>query len=231
MKKIFCIAIVLVLISCKNENPNQLQLSGNIEGLKQGTITIKKIEDTSFVTLDSIIFDGNSQFETNFELKSPEVLYVFLDRGQTQSIDNSVMFFAEPGKMTFNSTLEKFYADAKVTGSKHNEIYEVYLKMKQKFTEKNIEWINFELKNRNKNINWDSINNLKTNNEKRKSLYALNFAKTNKDFHVAPFVVISDVNVTKITYLKEVYEALNPEIKKGKYGLELKKIIDENNKK
>jgi hypothetical protein len=217
------------LISCKNENPNQLQLSGNIEGLKQGTITIKKIEDTSFVTLDSIIFDGNSQFETNFELKSPEVLYVFLDRGQTQSIDNSVMFFAEPGKMTFNTTLEKFYADAKVTGSKHNDIYEDYLKMKRKFKDKNIDFINYELKN--KNINLDSINELKEKNEKRRTLYTLNFAKTNKDFHVAPFVVISDVNVTKITYLKEVYEALNPEIKKGKYGLELKKIIDENDKK
>jgi hypothetical protein len=226
MKQIIFIFFTLLLLSCNQENKNQLSLSGKIEGLKQGVITIKKIEDTSFVTIDSIIFDGKSEFETTFELKNPEVLYVFLDRGQTQSIDNSLMFFAEPGKMTFNSTLEKFYADAEFSGSKHHEIYEEYLEMRKKFNEKNIDFLNYELKAKGKNINLDSINELKSNNDKRRTLYALNFAKNHKDYHVAPFIIISDVKTTKLEFLKEVYDALDPKISKSKYGLELKKIIE-----
>ena len=230
MKQLIFIFFAFLLLSCNQENPNQLVLSGTIDGLKQGVITIKKIDDTSFVAIDSIVFNGKSEFETIIDLKNPEVLYVFLDRGQTQSIDNSLMFFAEPGKMTFNSTLEKFYADAKFTGSKHHEVYEEYLKMRRKFNEKNMDFLNYELKAKDKNINFDSINQLKINNDKRRTLYTLNFAKNHKDSHVAPFIVISDVKETKLEFLKEVYNALNPKIKKGKYGFELKKIIDENEK-
>ena len=227
MKKLIWTSLLLALISCKNNTKTELQLTGNIEGLKQGKLILKKIEDTNFVSVDTIIFDGKSQFETSLELKEPEVLYIFLDRGKTESIDNSLMFFAEPGLMTFNTTLEKFYADAKFKGSKHHDVYDEYLKMKQKFTEKNIEWINYELKNRDKKINFDSINQLRAKNEKLKTLYALNFAKNNKNLHLAPFILISDIKVTKIDYLKEVYDALTPEIKKGKYGVELKRIIDD----
>jgi hypothetical protein len=230
MKQFIFIFSAFLLLSCNQENPNQLVLSGTIDGLKQGVLMIKKIDDTSFVTIDSIVFNGKSEFETIIELKNPEVLYAFLDRGQTKSIDNSIIFFAEPGNMTFNSTLEKFYADAKFTGSKHHEVYEEYLEMRRKFNEKNMDFLNYELKAKDKNINFDSINQLKIKNDKRRTLYALNFAKNHKDYHVAPFIVISDVKETKLEFLKEVYNALNPDVAKGKYGLELKKIIDDNEK-
>lgn len=227
MKKLILLSLLVALISCNRDNKNELLLKGDINGLKQGKIIIKRIVDTAFVSIDTILFDGKSQFETTINLKEPEVLYVFLNRGQTVSIDNSLMFFAEPGTMTFNTTLEKFYADAKFTGSKHHDVYDEYLKMKQKFTDKNIEWLNYELKNRGKSINLDSLNNLRAKNEKLKTLYALNFSKNNKDLHVAPFILISDVKVTRLAYLNEVYQSLTPKIAKGKYGIELKRIMEE----
>ena len=52
------------------------------------------------------------------------MLYLYLDRGQTNSIDNNLSFFAEPGEMTFKTTLKEFYANAKFTGSKNQEVYE-----------------------------------------------------------------------------------------------------------
>ena len=36
--------------------------------------------DTSLVAIDTIKIDGDSKFETNLDLKSPEMLYLFLDR-------------------------------------------------------------------------------------------------------------------------------------------------------
>jgi hypothetical protein len=97
MKKIaLLVSSVLVFIACNKENNEVagLQLSGNIKGLSQGKIYIQKIQDSTLVILDSIIFKGkDTNFESNIALDEPEMLYIFLDRGQTNSIDNNLPFF------------------------------------------------------------------------------------------------------------------------------------------
>ena len=49
-------------------------ISGEIQGLKQGTIYIQQIKDSSLVLIDSMVVKGNSDFETSFDLDEPEVL-------------------------------------------------------------------------------------------------------------------------------------------------------------
>ena len=51
------------------------------------------------------------------------MLYLFLDRGQTKSIDNSLPFFAEPGNIKIETSLKHFFADAKITGSKNHDLW------------------------------------------------------------------------------------------------------------
>ena len=95
-KTIFALLSLVVLSSCNKEvSKTNLHLSGNIEGLKEGTLYIKRVVDTSLVIIDSIVIDGDSKFEIDFDLKSPEVLYLFLDRGQTNSKEDNILFFAE----------------------------------------------------------------------------------------------------------------------------------------
>ena len=101
MKKILLVALTMItFISCqKKENVDgaNLHIIGNIEGLGQGKLYIQKIQDSTLVVLDSIQIKGESNFESHIQLESPEMLFLFLDRGQTNSIDNSLPFFAEPG--------------------------------------------------------------------------------------------------------------------------------------
>ena len=70
------------------------------------------------------------------------MLYFFLDRGQTNSLDNNLVVFAEPGELSLETNLETFYADAVVKGSKNNDLY-----------------LNFKKINSNESI---SINSLST---------------------------------------------------------------------
>jgi hypothetical protein len=51
------------------------------------------------------------------------MLYL-LDRGTSNSLDNNLMFFAEPGTINIDANLESYIANAKVTGSKNQDLFE-----------------------------------------------------------------------------------------------------------
>jgi hypothetical protein len=66
---------------------------------------------------------------SDIDLKSPEMLYLFLDRGVSNSLDNNLLFFAEPGNINIETKLDSFLYGAKITGSKNHELYEEYKKI------------------------------------------------------------------------------------------------------
>jgi len=133
-KKIVLTAIAIItLIACEKKEINtnaNVHITGNIEGLSQGKLYLQKVEDTTLIILDSILINGDSKFESHIQLESPEMLYLFLDRGQTNSIDNSLPFFAEPGNITIETTLKHFFADAKIKGSKNHDLWVEFNKIK-----------------------------------------------------------------------------------------------------
>ena len=128
MKKSIIVFVALLLLSACNQNETKgnLHITGNIKGLKKGTLYIQRVVDTTLVAIDTIHIDGSSTFESNLDLKSPEMLYLFLDRGVSNSLDNNLSFFAEPGTITIETSLDRYLSDAKITGSKNQEIFEKY---------------------------------------------------------------------------------------------------------
>ena len=134
MKKLlFLTAIAFSAFSCSKDSGN-LNLTGEIKGLKQGTIYIKTAKESGIVTLDSIVFDGKSQFKANLNIEEPQVLYLSLNRGVSQSQDNNLMFFAEPGEMNITTSLDRFYGDAKIEGSENQNLLDKYLLSKRTLT-------------------------------------------------------------------------------------------------
>src|SRR5690606_7161114 len=138
MKKFFILLIgVVAMVSCNSDKKSgNTQITGEIKGLKQGTLYIQQLKDSTLITLDSIVLKGASTFETGFDLKEPEVLFLGLNRGTSQSMDNLILFFAEPGQLTINSSLEHFSADAIVEGSKNHELYSKYLESRKTLNHK-----------------------------------------------------------------------------------------------
>ncbi|WP_338377931.1 DUF4369 domain-containing protein [uncultured Flavobacterium sp.] len=234
-KKIIALALVIIsLVSCnKNDNEGKnLHLTGNIKGLSQGKLYIQQVQDSSLVVLDSIIIKGGSKFDTYLNIESPEMLYLFLDRGQTNSIDNNLPFFAEPGEMNIETTLESFFADAKITGSKNHDLYVEFSTMKSKFNEKNMDLVEKELENFSSNTykNADSIADVNSKLIRKKYLYIANFATTHADKEIAPYLALSEIADINIRYLDTIGSKMNSEVAKSKYGKMLKLYIEERKK-
>lgn len=230
----FGLLLLLVGVSCagdKNADAN-LHLSGTIKGLKKGTLYIQKFSDSTLVMLDSIAIDGKSTFESHLTIDSPEMLYLYLDKGVTNSIDNSLFVFAEPGNMTVETTLESFYKNAIVTGSKNHDLYLEYKKINEPFMNINLDLIQNELKasKLEQNEKVDSIIKEKELMTKRRYLRVINFAFNTKEHEVSPYVLLYDVYGVNLKYLDSIHNSYPDKIKTSKYGKLLKELIEERRK-
>ncbi|BDB56807.1 DUF4369 domain-containing protein [Flavobacterium ammonificans] len=227
MKKI-SIALVAasLLFACsEKKSENNLHLTGTIKGLKKGTLYVQREKDNKLVAIDTIKIEGNSSFETDIELKSPEMLYLFLDRGVTNSMDNNLYFFAEPGNVNIETNLENYLADAKVTGSKNQDLYYDFKKIDRRFQEENLTLIEkkFNAQKNNNAKEVDRIINLQESNIKRKYLHAANFAINNKEYEVAPYIALSEIYDINLKYLDTIQKSMSPKVAKSLYG---KKLTD-----
>ena len=229
---IIALISLLIITSCSKNEETNLQITGNIKGLQKGTLYLKRLGDSTYITLDSMKIDGKSAFESNINLKSPEMLYLFLDRGTSKSGDNSLMFFAEPGKINIDTDLESFYSKAKITGSKNNELYESYKKISSRFNEQQLD-LTVEKINAIKNKQNDLLAGIEEKANvvlKRKYLYAINFAVTNKDYEVSPYIALSEINDATIKYLDTIQKAMVPKVAQSKYGVMLTKYVADRKK-
>lgn len=229
MKKISIAFVTLTLIFACSEKKleNNLHLTGNIKGLKKGTLYVQRVTNNKLVALDTIAIDGNANFETNIELKSPEMLYLFLDRGVSNSLDNNLLFFAEPGNINIDTNLENYIADAKVTGSKNQDLYYEFKKVDNRFQNEELDLIEKKfnaLKRDNKN-EVASIITKQESNIKRKYLYATNFAINNKEYEIAPYIALSEIYDINLKYLDTIQKSMSPKVAQSLYGKKLTEYI------
>jgi hypothetical protein len=224
---------LLLLSACgEKESTKNLQITGNVEGLKKGTLYIRKMQDTTLVLVDSITINGDSKFESDVDIASPEMFYLFLDRGVTTNIDNSLMFFAEPGKINIETNLEQFFAKAKITGSKNHDLYEEYKKVKSRYTDQQLELsvAKFNAMKDGKPFSEEENNKKIEDLLKRKYLYAINFAVNHRDYEVAPYIALSEISNASTRFLDTIHNVLTPKVAKSKYGSMLSKFLEERKK-
>lgn len=226
---IIAFVALMLLVACdKKESKTNLHITGNVKGLKEGTLYIQRYADSALVAIDSIKIDGNAAFESNIDLKSPEMLYLYLDRGVSNSLDNNIMFFAEPGVINIDTNLDSFISSAKITGSKNQELYEEYKKVSSRFTDENLTLIEKKFKalksNNPKAV--DSINSLQDNNIKRKYLYATNFAVNHKDHEISPYIALAEIYDINIKYLDTIQKTMTPKVANSLYGKKLTKYVN-----
>jgi hypothetical protein len=227
-KTIIAFVSLLILSSCgKNESKTNLHLTGTVKGLKKGTLYIQRMTDNKLAALDTIIINGDSKFESDLTIASPEMLYLFLDRGVTNSLDNNISFFAEPGNINIATNLDSYIVDAKITGSKNQDKYEEYKKINVRFRDENLDLIAAKFKALKEN-NQEVLAALSTkqdNNTKRKYLFATNFAINNKDYEVAPYIALSEIYDINIKYLDTIQKSMTPKVAQSLYGKKLTEYV------
>lgn len=229
MKKILIAALAFcALVACdKKENDKSLLLTGKVEGLKQGKLYIQHIVDTTLVTLDSITIKGDSNFKSEFQITEPEMLYLTLDRGVSNSLDNILPFFAAPGKMTIETSLKEFYQKAKITGSVNNDLYNDFKKIKERYNDEDNKTLSLTLyaKKIKDTKKIDSLNLRADKLIMRRYLDAINFAVNNGKHEVAPYIALTEIYDANIKYLDTIQKSMSPEVAKSKYGKQLTEFI------
>ena len=229
MKKTILAFISIVLFaSCEQKKATKnFVLTGNIKGLKKGTLYIQRIVDTVLVPIDTIKINGDSHFNSDFDLKSPEMLYLFLDRGVTNSLDNNISFFAEPGIMNLETSLDFFTADVKITGSKNQDIYDDYRKVISRYNDRDLDLVELKYKAyKEKNI--PEVEKIEAKQEallKQKYLYTTNFAVNNGKYEVAPYIALADIYDINLKYLDTIQKRMSPKVAKSLYGKKLNDYI------
>ncbi|UKM64605.1 DUF4369 domain-containing protein [Flavobacteriaceae bacterium GSB9] len=224
MRKISTLLLALLIMACSNEK-NNLIVKGSIKDLKKGVVYLKKVKDTSLVTLDSVAINGNSVFELHSPIESPQVFFLYLDKNS--AIEDRIVFFADKGTTEINTTLKNFVFDAKIKGSKQQKVFEEYNKTITQINNRNLDLIkeSFEAEKAGDTAKIDSLKKEANSILKRKYLYTVNFAINNKDSEVAPYLALSEIYNAKLSLLDTINNSLTPKVKASKYGKELDAFI------
>jgi len=202
-------------------------VTGKVKGLKKGTLYLQNVPDSTLVTIDSLEVAGDGDFSFKTKLESPEIFYLYLNKKDNNAINDRITFFGEAGNITINTNWNTFDTNAKIEGSATQKKLEEYLKTMTRFNKRSIELMQSATNSKvpMDSLQLDSIQKLSDKNIQRSYLYAVNFALTNKDSYVAPYIALTEVYDANIKYLDSINNSLTPEVASSKYGKALNKFL------
>ena len=224
MRKVFAICLLGLIVACSTEKQGNMIVQGNIKGLKKGTWYLQKMVDTVLVSVDSVSVLGQDSFILSDNVDSPEVYFLTFDANNTEQ---KILFFGEQGTITINDDVKNFGVDTKIEGSKNQKIYEEYLKIMKRLQGKKLDLLKATF-DAQKEEDQETLDSLTTVNDKlvrRSYLYAINFALTNTDSEVAPYIALTDLTDAQIKYLDTINNTLSDKVKNSIYGKQLEKFI------
>lgn len=232
MKRIlFVLLLILVTVSCEKQSENTMTVSGNIKGLKKGTLYLQQFKDSTLVVLDSLEIKGDGNFSFTEEVGNPDIYYLYLNKMDNNDINDRITFFGEKGNITINTAWNSFDTNVEISGSKSHEKLLEFYEMMSKF---NIREFTLAQEASMPKIQedsnaLDSLQQLIDRNLISRYRYALNFGLNNGDSYATPYLMITEVSEANPKYLDSIYNGLSPDVAASKYGKALKELLDSEN--
>lgn len=227
MKKIITLLVLSILISaCSSKKEGNMLVQGQIKGLKKGTLYLQKMKDTLLVSVDSINLLGRDKFTLTDNVESPEIYFLTFD-GNTK--DKWILFFGEKGTITINDNLENFGYTPEISGSTNQELLDKYNKVKNQFQNQRLEFVkkDFEAKKADDKELVAQLEKDYLKLTKKRVLYTTNFALTNSDKEVAPYIALTEMYDASIKMLDTVNNSLSDKVKNSVYGIRLNEYLKE----
>ncbi|APZ47758.1 thiol:disulfide interchange protein [Polaribacter reichenbachii] len=226
MKKfITVLSLSIILFACSSKKEGNMIVQGQIKGLKKGKLYLQKMVDTVLVSVDSIALLGADTFKLTDNVDSPVLYYLTFDGNTT---DKRILFFGEKGTITINDKVDNFGSFPNISGSKNQEILDRYNVVRKKFQNKRLDFIkkDFDAKRAKDE---DLIKQLEVDYKrlvKRRVLYTTNFAITNSDSEVAPYLGLTEMYDASLQMLDTVNNTLSPRVKESDYGKRFQEYLN-----
>lgn len=232
MKRILFVLLVgITVLSCERPTENTMTVSGNIKGLKKGTLYLQQFKDSTLAVLDSLEIKGDGAFSFSTEVAEPEIFYLYLKKEDNNDINDRITFFGESGNIVINTAWNTFDTNVEISGSKSHEKLLEFYEMASKFNIKELTLAQQastpELQE--DSVALDSIQRLMNQNMIRRYRYALNFGLNNGDSYATPYIMMTEASEANPKYLDSIYKGLTPEVAASKYGKKFKEFLDKKN--
>ncbi len=236
-KTLLLLALVLVLVSCKKLADGEYEITGNVKGMKTGTVYLEKQSPMGMGTqpVDTVkIIDG--KFVIKGKTTEPEIHFMRVDKTQ-----GGVQLILEGGKIEvtvdkdsiFKSKVKGTYNNDEFTNFKDesNKIQKRLQKKVTEFQNKNMAIINEAQKN-NDTLTMSKLRDEYEFIQKDITDYTFTYPKTHPKSFISVLIIQMMVNNPK--YAKEIeplYNSLDESLKKTKPGKSIKSGIDASKKK
>jgi len=225
MKNKIILIIAILIISCSS-NDNNMIISGNVEGLKKGTLYLQSEKDSIVINLDSVNLRGEGNFKLSTNISEPDIYYLYLDKEDGDSLNDIIPFFGNEGEIEINTRLSTFDSSYEIFGSKNSDLLKEYNSIMRQYNSQNLDLLEIFYKSQieNNQERIDSVNLELENLIRKKYLYTLNFSITNSNDEISPYITVSQIPDANIDLLKMIYDTLPENIKNSKYGKILRDI-------
>ena len=225
MKNRIILIITTLVISC-NSNENNMNVSGNVDGLKKGTLYLQTKKDSIVINLDSVYLKGAGNYKLSANIEEPDIYYLYLDKEDGDSLNDIIPFFGNKGEIEINTRLSTFDSSYEILGSKNSELLLEYNSIIRQYNSQNLDLLEIFYKSQIEN-NQERIDSVNLELEKlvrKKYLFTLNFSITNADNEISPYLTVSQIPDANVDLLQMIYDTLPNNIKESKYGKILKDI-------
>ncbi len=204
-------------------------VQGTVKGLKKGTLYLKRLQDSTFSNVDSMVVDGDPNFTFYSDLAEPEVFYLHLDKNDGNDVNDYLLFFGEKGTVNVTTSVDKFDTEATISGSENHKRLKEYLTISRQFNNERLELIKEQLEFAQQN----DTAGLRTNQEaynrwlKRRYRYAAQFVNLNKEHEVAAYVMLTEMPQANPKLLDSLYSLFPENIQNSTYGAQLAAYLKE----
>lgn len=228
MKNLLFVIVLFFMLACESEKPNFI-VQGRVEGLKKGKIFLQKWKDSTVVNLDSVTLYNNNQFVFQHNLDHPEIMYLQLQKDTLDPVEHYFSFFADKGNLNINARLDQFIFAEIEADYENQKQYGTYVKFMRKFNDQKLEMIKTEMiaRKSENNQKLDSVNRAYNKIDRRRLLYAVNFAMANPSLEVSPYIALEQSQNISKPYLDTIYQKLDKDIQNSFYGQKLFEFLNQ----
>lgn len=221
-----------ILTQCNQKQKaakGEMLVSGQIEGLRKGTLYLQKFVDTLLTSIDSVTIKGSPDFTFITKIESPELYYLSLTKDDGDSIKDRIPFFGEVGEISINTRLKTFETSAQINGSENQNLYREYQSYIRRFNDQQLDMLQdyLDFQQAAALEQADSVQKAMDYLIRRKYLYAINFASNNADKEIAPFIALAEVYDANLNLLDTLASRMTPKVASSKYGKKLKDYLAE----